>query len=107
MHPVKTMLTVAVACLVLFSSGCLSDDEEPDIKVVLDLMAEEEQNVVQGNNTTFLFAVENNWKDIAVLVMSASNVPKDWEHSFVPESVEVKKHKGAAVASTSPSPRTR
>ena len=51
------MLTVVIVCLLLMSSGCLSDDEKETVKVDLTLMGEDIQNVVQGNNTTFVFAV--------------------------------------------------
>jgi FKBP-type peptidyl-prolyl cis-trans isomerase 2 len=93
----RTTLSLAIIFLVILSSGCISDDEKPTVKVAIDVMGGDEQNVVQGNNTTFLFAIENNWKENATLVMSAGELPKDWEYSFIPESIELKKHKGSSV----------
>ncbi len=93
----RIALTVGVVCLLILSSGCFGRKDEPTVRVKLDVMGDKEQNVVQGNNTTFLFAVENNWKENATLVMSTGKVPKDWEYEFIPASLTLEKNKGAAI----------
>jgi FKBP-type peptidyl-prolyl cis-trans isomerase 2 len=97
MRAPSAIVAIAVAVLLVASSGCLKDDEGPTIKVKLDLRGESEQNVVQGNNTTFLFAVENDYKANATLLMSLDGLPDGWDHSFSPQSVVLAKNKGHAV----------
>ena len=102
----RTVLTVVIVCLLLMSSGCLSDDDEATVKVDLTLMDEDIQNVVQGNNTTFVFAVENNWKVNATLEMSIKGVPDKWEYDFLPKELffeEKNKGKGALLNLSIPS----
>jgi FKBP-type peptidyl-prolyl cis-trans isomerase 2 len=94
----KTVLTVVIVCLLLMSSGCLSDDDEATIKVDLNLMGEDTQNVVQGNNTTFVFAVDNTWKANATFEMSIKGVPDKWGFDFLPKDVFIEaKNKGRGV----------
>ena len=91
----RLALTVAVICLLVLSSGCIGKRDEPTIRVKLDVLGSDEQNVVQGNNTTFMFLAENNWKENATLLFSVGKMPKDWTYELVPESVELDKNKGA------------
>ena len=97
--PLRTnALISAVIALLVITSGCLGDDEEPDVKIDLTLMGEDGQNVVQGNNTSFQFVIDNNWKDNATLVMSVDKVPNGWSIDFLPERVTLeKKHTGTGV----------
>ena len=90
-------LMSAVVALLLLTSGCIGGDDEPDVKIGFTLMGEDSQNVVQGNNTTFLFEIENNWKENATLIMSSKDVPKDWTVEFLPERADLKKHTGTGV----------
>jgi len=97
MRAPSAIVAIAVAVLLVVSSGCLKDDEGPTINVKLDLRGESDQNVVQGNNTTFLFAVENTQKKDATILMSLDGLPDGWDHSFSPQSVVLAKNKGSAV----------
>lgn len=97
MRPTTAMLASVIIALMVLTSGCLGGDEEPEVKIKLTLMGEDTQNVVQGNNTTFVFLVENNWKDEAVIDMSVVDSPKDWDVDFIPSEVTLEKHKGTAV----------
>lgn len=97
MRPTTAMLASVIIALLVLTSGCLGGDDEPEVKIELKLMGEETQNVVQGNNTTFVFTMENNWKDDAVLVISAVDPPKDWGIDFLPSEATLEKHKGTAV----------
>lgn len=92
------LLSSAIVVLLVLSSGCLGGDDEPEIKVALILMGEKAQNVVQGNNTTFLFAIENNWKDDATLIVSVDKVPDDWTVDLIPpRAVLEEKFSGTSV----------
>jgi FKBP-type peptidyl-prolyl cis-trans isomerase 2 len=53
--------------------------------------------VVQGNNTTFQFEIENNWKENATLKMSIGKVPDDWSVEFLPEESTLEKHTSTGV----------
>ena len=90
-------LISAVIALLFITSGCIGGDDEPDVKIGFTLMGEDEQNAVQGNNTSFQFEIENNWKDNATLIMSIKKVPKDWEIDFLPERAVLDKHTGTGV----------
>jgi len=91
------LLSSAIIVLLVLTSGCLGGDDEPEIKVELQLMGEQTQNVVQGNNTTFMFAIENNWKDNATLVVSVEKVPDDWSVDFLPPRAVLGKWNGTSV----------
>lgn len=91
------MLMSAVVALLIITSGCIGGDDEPDVKIGFTLMGEDAQNVVQGNNTTFQFEIENNWKENATLIMSVKKVPSDWSIDFLPERVTLEKHTGSGV----------
>ncbi len=93
----SAIVAVAVAVLVVTSSGCLKDDAGPNIKLKLDLRCESGQNVVQGNNTTFLFAVENNYKEGATIQLSLDGLPSTWSHAFNPQSIVLNRAKGSAI----------
>lgn len=93
----KTLVVAAIALLMLLTSGCLSDEQAKETLLNIELMGEAEQTVSQGNNTTFVFAVENNWRDNVTLEMSLEEVPDDWEHDFIPDSHLLDKNKGAHV----------
>jgi len=90
-------LMSAVVALLLLTSGCIGGDDEPEVKIGFTLMGEDAQNVVQGNNTTFQFEIENNWKDNATLIMSSKKVPKDWSVDFLPERAVLEKSTGTGV----------
>ena len=91
------LLSSAIVVLLVLSSGCLGGDDEPEVKVELELMGEEAQNVVQGNNTTFLFAIENNWKDNATLVVTVDKIPDDWTVDLLPPRAVLEKFTGTSV----------
>jgi FKBP-type peptidyl-prolyl cis-trans isomerase 2 len=91
------LLSSAIVVLLVLSSGCLGGDDEPEVKVELELMGEKAQNVIQGNNTTFLFAIENNWKDNATLVVSVEKVPDDWSVDLLPPRAVLEKFTGTSV----------
>lgn len=93
----ETALTIVVAALLVLSMGCIGGDDGPDLKIELTLMGEDAQNVVVGNNTTVLFAVENNWKENATLHMTIDKVPDRWSINFVPETMALPKHNGTGV----------
>jgi FKBP-type peptidyl-prolyl cis-trans isomerase 2 len=90
-------LLSAVIALLVLTSGCIGGDDEPDVKIDFTLMGEDSQSVIQGNNTTFHFVIENNWKENATLIMDIAKVPKDWEIDFLPERAELEKHTGTSV----------
>jgi FKBP-type peptidyl-prolyl cis-trans isomerase 2 len=90
-------LLSAVIALLVLSSGCIGGDDDPDVKIDLTLMGEDGQNVVQGNNTSFMFVIENNWKENATLIMDIGKVPNDWDVEFIPERAVLEKHTGIAV----------
>jgi FKBP-type peptidyl-prolyl cis-trans isomerase 2 len=100
------LLSSAIVVLLVLSSGCLGGDEEPEVKVDLVLMGAKAQNVVQGNNTTFLFAIENNWKENATLVVSVEKVPEDWTVDLLPPRAVVDKFEGTSVRVNISSPRS-
>jgi FKBP-type peptidyl-prolyl cis-trans isomerase 2 len=89
-HKTNALVSVALA-LVLLTSGCIGGDDEPEVKIQLTLMGEDAQNVVQGNNTSFQFEVENNWKANVTLIMSVGKVPDDWTVELLPERVTMQK----------------
>jgi FKBP-type peptidyl-prolyl cis-trans isomerase 2 len=93
----RTAITIGIICLLLLSTGCISSDDEVTPKVKIELMGESEQNVVQGNNTTFIFAIENNWKENATLVMGIKDIPKDWSVDFLNDSAVLGKNEGAGI----------
>lgn len=93
-HKTNALISVVLA-LVLLTSGCIGGDDEPEVKIQLTLMGEDAQNVVQGNNTSFQFVVENNWKTNATLIMSVGKVPDDWSVELLPERVTLEKHTSA------------
>jgi FKBP-type peptidyl-prolyl cis-trans isomerase 2 len=97
MSRLSPAVAIALAALVLLTSGCISEDEAPTSKVKIELMGEDEQSVVQGNNTTFLFTIENNWKENTTLEMSIKDLPDDWDHDFLNDSVVLKKFDGTGV----------
>jgi FKBP-type peptidyl-prolyl cis-trans isomerase 2 len=90
-------LAMAIVAMLVLSSGCLSGDDEPEVKIELTLMGEEIQNVVQGNNTSFQFVIENNWKEEATLKMSLAKTPADWTVEFLPQEIALSKHTGTGV----------
>ncbi|UCC92987.1 MAG: hypothetical protein JSW25_10075, partial [Thermoplasmata archaeon] len=92
----NAILSAVIALLVL-SSGCIGGDDEPEVKIQLTLMGEDGQNVVQGNNTSFQFVIENNWKENATLIMDIGKVPKEWSVEFLPERATLEKHTGTGV----------
>ncbi len=92
----NALMSVAVV-VILLTSGCIGGDDEPEVKINLTLMGEDAQNVVQGNNTTFQFEVENSWKENATLVMSIGGLPNDWSIDFLPEEVTLEKHTSTGV----------
>ena len=89
-------MPVIVALLVI-TSGCLGGGDKPEVKVDILLMGLDEQNVVMGNNTTFLFAIENNWKENATLTVSLDDSPDDWETDLFPTRATLDKYKGTSV----------
>ncbi len=91
------LLSSAIIVLLVLTSGCLGGDDEPEIKVDLELMGEVTQNVVHGNNTTFMFAIENNWKDNATFVVSVEKVPEDWSVDILPPRAVLGKWNGTSV----------
>jgi len=93
-HP---LIVAAVALLVVLSSGCLKEDKGPTIRVKLELKGEASQAVVLGNNTTFVFAVENGVKENATIAMSIDKLPDKWSYTFLPESLVLKKNTGSTV----------
>lgn len=93
-HPI---LVATVALLVVISSGCLKEDKGPTIRVKLELKGESAQNVVLGNNTTFVFAVENGVKEGATIDMSIGKLPDRWGATFQPASLVLKKNTGNTV----------
>ncbi len=97
MRSKTALLSSAIVVLLVLSSGCLGGDDEPDVLVELELMGERDQNVVQGNNTTFLFAIENNWKDNATLLVSIDKMPDDWEAEVIPGRAVLEKYTGTSV----------
>ncbi len=90
-------LLSAVVVLILLTSGCIGGSDEPEVKIQLTLMGEDAQNVVQGNNTTFQFEVDNKWKENATLIMSAGEVPNGWTVDFLPERFELDKNTATGV----------
>jgi FKBP-type peptidyl-prolyl cis-trans isomerase 2 len=90
-------LMSAAVVIILLTSGCIGGDDEPEVKIGFTLMGEEEQNVVQGNNTTFQFVIENNWKENATLKMSIDDVPDDWSVEFLPVEAALEKHTSTGV----------
>ena len=97
MRASNPLIVAAVALLVVLSSGCLKEDTGPTIRVKLELKGEAAQNVVLGNNTTFVFAVDNLAKENATIVLSLDKLPDKWGHSFVPESLVLLKNTGKTV----------
>jgi FKBP-type peptidyl-prolyl cis-trans isomerase 2 len=106
MHFPKAALTVTIALLLVLSSGCLKKDDATTVYIKLEVIGDTEQNVVQGSNTTFLIALQNDHNKNATLDLSLEKLPKGWNHSFDPPTVDLLRNKGTSVLLNLTVPRT-